>query len=137
MITRRFSHLPGKLSSLHFSPTKNYLTAEFKEDDGKRLDKQQMVSLNIVDKLLDIPPTVIHSSRTNRVFAPQDYTRGNMGGINDRLKYDLRNRAAERSVDKQYLSIARWPQAFGGKFWWNCEDVEPGGFREQSACRSR
>jgi len=39
MITRRFSHLPGKLSSLHFSPTKNYLTAEFKEDDGKRLDK--------------------------------------------------------------------------------------------------
>ena len=54
-----------------------------------------------------------------------------MGGINNRLKYDLRNRTADRLVDKQYLSIARWPQAFDRTWWWNCEYVEPGEFGEQ------
>jgi len=76
-ITHQFSHPPGKLSSLHFSPINDYLTAAFKENYRqclRRLDTQQVVSLNIHGNQFDIPPAVIHSSRTNRVFAPQNYT---------------------------------------------------------------
>jgi len=72
-ITHQFLHPPGDLSSLHFSPTNDYLTAAFEGDDGKclwRLDTQQMVSLNISRNLYTVPPAVIHSSDTNRVFAP-------------------------------------------------------------------
>jgi len=74
-ITRQFSHLPGKISSLHFSPTNDYFTAALKENNRqclRRLDTQQMVSLNIGGN--DIPPEVIHSSHTNRIFAPRDTT---------------------------------------------------------------
>jgi len=74
-ITRQFSHLPGNISSLHFSPTNDYLTAALKENNRqclRRLDTQQMVSLNIGGN--DIPPEVIHSSHTNRIFAPRDTT---------------------------------------------------------------
>ena len=74
-ITHRFSHPPGNLSSLHFSPTNDCLTAEFEEDDGKclrRLDTQQMVSLNIRGNEFNVPPAVIHSSHTNRIISPQD-----------------------------------------------------------------
>jgi len=76
-ITHQFSHPPGNLSSLYFSPTNDYLTAAFKEDDDKclrRLDTQQMVSLNIAGDLYRIPPAVIHSSHTNRIFAPRELT---------------------------------------------------------------
>ena len=76
-ITHQFSHPPGYLSSLHFSPTNDYLTAAFEEDDGKclrRLGEQQIVSLSILSNEDETPPAVIHSSHTNRVFAPQDST---------------------------------------------------------------
>ena len=76
-ITDQFSHPPGNLSSLYFSPTNDYSTAAFKEDDDKclrRLDTQQMVSLNIAGDLYRIPPAVIHSSHTNRIFAPRELT---------------------------------------------------------------
>ena len=76
-ITHRFSHPPGNLSSFHFSPTNDYVTAEFEEDDGKclrRLDTQQMVSLNIRGNSYNVPPAVIHSSHTNRIFSPRYHT---------------------------------------------------------------
>jgi len=77
-ITHRFSHPPGNLSSLYFSPTNDCLTAEFEEEDGskclRRLDTQQMVSLNIGRNLFKTAPAVIHSSHTNRVFAPRYHT---------------------------------------------------------------
>ena len=38
-----------------------------------------------------------------------------MGGFDDRLKYDLWDKASDHFGNKQYLSIAQWPQAFGGK----------------------
>ena len=76
-ITHQFSHPPGNLSLLHFSPTNDYLTTTLKENYLQclwRLDKQQMVSINIGDNQFYIPPAVIHSFHTNRVFSPQHYT---------------------------------------------------------------
>jgi len=76
-ITHQFSHPPGNLSSLHFSPTNDYLTGAFGEHDDKclrRLDTQQMVSLNVRGNWIETPPAVIHSSHTNRVFSPRDHT---------------------------------------------------------------
>ena len=73
-ITHRFSHPPGNLSSFHFSPTNDYVTAEFDGKCLRRLDTQQMVSLNARGNWIETPPAVIHSSHTNRVFSPRDHT---------------------------------------------------------------
>jgi len=76
-ITHQFSHPPGNLSLLHFSPTNDYLTTTLKENYLQclwRLDKQQMVSINIGDNQFYIPPAVIHSFHTNRVFSPRHCT---------------------------------------------------------------
>jgi len=75
-ITHQFSHPPGNILSLHLSPTNDYLTAASGDPYRKclrRLDIQQMVPLNIEFKDGDvpIPPAVIHSSHTNRVFFPR------------------------------------------------------------------
>jgi len=60
-----------------------------------RLDTQEIVPL-----ILDIgydPPAIINSSHTNQIFVPRDNTM-EMGGLDDRFKYDVRDRASEHPV---------------------------------------
>jgi len=129
-ITHQFPHPPGKLSSLHFSPTGDCLMVVFMESHHKclwRLDTQQMVSFD-----LDVgymPPTIIHSSYTNHVFVPRDDTveiwEVSTTGSNMILKIE----------SLRTSSIC--PSRNGHRLLIGCEDVEPGGFGEQSACYSR
>ena len=72
-ITHQFSHPLGKLSSLNFSPTNDYLlAASYDRKCLWRLGTQQMVTFD-----LDVgytPLAVINSSHNNRVFAPKHNT---------------------------------------------------------------
>jgi len=73
-ITHRFSHPPGDLASLHFSPTSDCLMAAFSEPHHTclwKLDTQQMVSFDFDDNDELTSPAVIYSSHTIRVFVPR------------------------------------------------------------------
>jgi len=72
---RRFPYPPGKLSSLHFSPTSDTLMAVFDEEPCHiylwRLDTQEMLSFSHdFSTAIDI----IHSSLTNYLFIQRDHT---------------------------------------------------------------
>jgi len=74
-IAHQFPHPPGRLSSLHFSPTSDCLVAVFRRSRHKclwRLDTQQMVSFDL--DATPIGPAVIHLPHTNHVFVPRGHT---------------------------------------------------------------
>ena len=74
-IAHRFSHSPGNLSSLYFSPTSDCLMAIFGGSDHKCLcgpDAQAMVSFDL--DVGWIPPVVFHSPHTSRIFVARDKT---------------------------------------------------------------
>ena len=137
-ITHQFSHPPGSLSSLHFSPTNDYLTAAFEEGDGKclrRLDTQQMVSLNIRGNYFKTPPAVIHSSHTNRVFAPQDHTVEVWEVLTTGSNMILETERLTNSLISSFCSSRDGRRLLIGSG--GTEYVEPGGSGEQSTCHSR
>jgi len=72
---QRFTYPPGKLSSLHFSPTSDTLMAAFREKPCHiclwRLDTQEMVSFS---HDFNYTLYVIHSSLTNYLFIQREYT---------------------------------------------------------------
>jgi len=72
---RQFPYPPGKLSSLHFSPTSDTLMAVFREEPRHiylwRLDTQEMVPFS---HDFDYDPHVIHSPLTNYLFIRRNYT---------------------------------------------------------------
>ena len=73
-ITHQFSHPPGDLASLRFSPTSDCLMAAFRGSHHKcvwKLDTQQMMSFDSDYKYELTLPAVIYSSHTIRVFVPQ------------------------------------------------------------------
>jgi len=69
---RRFPYPPGKLSSLHFSPTSDTLMAIFREEHIYlwRLDTQGMVSFS---RDFHYAPHVVHSPLTNYLFIQRNY----------------------------------------------------------------
>ena len=72
-ITHRFPHPPGNISSLHFPPTSDCLMAVFNKSRHQclwRLDTQEMTSFDLDVKR--IPPAIVHSPNTSRVFVPRD-----------------------------------------------------------------
>jgi len=72
---RQFAYPPGKLSSLHFSPTSDTLMAVFKEEPRHiylwRCDTQEMVPFS---HDFDYDPHVVHSPLTNYLFIRRNYT---------------------------------------------------------------
>jgi len=72
---RRFAYPPGKLSSLHFSPTSDTLMADFREKHRHiylwRLDTQEMVSFSLD---FNYELYVVRSPLTNYLFIRRGFT---------------------------------------------------------------
>jgi len=72
---QQFAYPPGKLSSLHFSPTSDTLMAVFREEPRHiylwRLDTQEMVSFS---HDFNYNLHVVHSPLTNYLFIERNYT---------------------------------------------------------------
>jgi len=125
-ISHQFPHPPGKLSSLHFSPTGDCLMAGLRKCNLQclwRPDTQQMVSFD-----LDVPgnhPPVVHSSHTNHVFVPRGHTveiwEASTTGLNMIFKIEsLGTTSICLSRDGHRLLIGSYD---GTVKMWNLEDL--------------